>query len=177
MEGTTHLDELTYQECLARLGSKRVGRLAVVIDHYPQVFPLNYRLDDNIVVFRTSLGTKLLAANHANVGFQVDDVDPDGHLGWSVLVQGMAFGMATLVTPAALALYYVVRDLWSALFSVAALKPAAPWVDLIHAQSPLYTHDMTGTGWLQLLVAAAIWILVPLAIGVVRVSRTEVKST
>lgn len=36
---------------------------------------------------------------------------------------------------------------------------------------------MTGTGWLQRLVAAAIWILVPLAIGVVRVSRTEVKST
>jgi ABC-2 type transport system permease protein len=95
----------------------------------------------------------------------------------TVLVQGMAFGMATLVTPAALALYYVVRDLWSALFSVAALKPAAPWIDLIHAQSPLYTHDMTGTGWLQLLVAAAIWILVPLAIGVVRVSRTEVKSS
>ena len=95
----------------------------------------------------------------------------------TVLVQGMAFGMATLSTPAALALYYVVRDLWSLLFSTAALKSAAPWVDLIHAQSPLYTHDITGTGWLQLLAAATIWILVPLAIGVVRVSRTEVKST
>ncbi len=93
------------------------------------------------------------------------------------LVEGIAFGMALLATPAALVLYYIVPSLWSLLFSTAALKHAAPWVDLNQAQSPLYTHNITGTGWLQLLAAAAIWIFVPLVIGVVRVSRTEVKSS
>lgn len=92
------------------------------------------------------------------------------------LVQGMAFGMAMLLTPAALVLYYVVPNLWSLLFTTAALKHAAPWVDLNQAQSPLYTHDITATGWVQLLVAVSIWILVPLTIGVIRVNRTEVKS-
>jgi ABC-type transport system involved in multi-copper enzyme maturation permease subunit len=92
------------------------------------------------------------------------------------LVQGMAFGMALLATPAALVFYYVVPNLWSLLFSTSALKHTAPWVDLTHAQTPLYTHSITGTGWVHLLAAATIWILVPLVIGMVRVARTEVKS-
>jgi ABC-type transport system involved in multi-copper enzyme maturation permease subunit len=94
------------------------------------------------------------------------------------LVQGMAFGMALLVTAAAVTAYYVVPNLWSVLFgSIASLKPIAPWFDLNKAQSPLYTHDITGRGWLQLLVALAIWVAIPLALGVWRVSRTEVRSS
>ena len=85
-----HSEALSYDDCLDRLARKRLGRLAVVVDHYPQVFPVNYRLDDYVVVFRTHLGTKLLAANHANVGFQVDHVDEITRSGWSVLIQGMA---------------------------------------------------------------------------------------
>jgi hypothetical protein len=84
------LEELSYDDCLDRLGRKRLGRLAVVVGYYPQVFPVNYRLDDYVVVFRTHLGTKLLAANHANVGFHVDHVDETTRSGWSVLIQGMA---------------------------------------------------------------------------------------
>jgi uncharacterized protein len=84
------LEELSYADCLARLAAKSLGHLSVVIGHYPQVFPVNYRLDDNIVVFRTHSGRLLVAANHANVGFQVDHVDPATKTGWSVLVQGMA---------------------------------------------------------------------------------------
>jgi ABC-type transport system involved in multi-copper enzyme maturation permease subunit len=92
------------------------------------------------------------------------------------LVQGMAFGMALLATPAALVGYYVVPNVWSALFSTASLRHTAPWVDLNHAQTPLYTHSITGAGWLHLLTAVTIWILVPLLIGMVRVTRAEVKS-
>jgi hypothetical protein len=74
--------------------------------------------------------------------------------------------------------YYVVPSLWSLLFSTTnTLKSIAPWVDLNKAQSPLYTHDITGVGWLHVLSTAAIWILLPLVVGVVRVTRTEVKSS
>jgi len=83
-------EELSYADCIDRLAHQRFGRLAVVVGHYPQVFPVNYRLDDNIVVFRTHIGTKLLAANHANVSFYVDHIDEATRSGWSVLVQGMA---------------------------------------------------------------------------------------
>jgi ABC-2 type transport system permease protein len=92
------------------------------------------------------------------------------------LLEGLAFGMLLRVSAAAIAAYYVVPTVWSALFSVPGLKGIAPWFDLNQAQGPLYTHDITGTGWLQLLSAAAIWIGVPLAAGVVRALRSEVKS-
>ena len=93
------------------------------------------------------------------------------------LVQGMAFGMALLITIAAVVVYYLVPNLASVAFGAShGIKHAAPWFDLNQAQSPLYSHDITGTGWVQLLCAVAIWIGVPLAIGVLRVSRTEVSS-
>jgi ABC-type transport system involved in multi-copper enzyme maturation permease subunit len=92
------------------------------------------------------------------------------------LLEGLAFGMLLRVSAAAIAAYYVLPTVWSALFSTPGLKGIAPWFDLNQAQGPLYTHDITATGWLQLLSAAAIWIGVPLAAGVVRALRGEVKS-
>jgi nitroimidazol reductase NimA-like FMN-containing flavoprotein (pyridoxamine 5'-phosphate oxidase superfamily) len=84
------LEEIPASEALALLATQEVGRLAVVVDRYPQVFPVNYRMDGHTVVFRTHAGTMLSAANHANVSFQVDHVDRLTRSGWSVLVQGMA---------------------------------------------------------------------------------------
>jgi uncharacterized protein len=72
------------------VATQRVGRLAVMVDHYPQVFCVNYVLDDFVVVFRTHLGSTLLGAHHANIGFEVDHLDHDARSGWSVLIQGMA---------------------------------------------------------------------------------------
>ena len=92
------------------------------------------------------------------------------------LLEGLAFGMLLRVTAAAIAAYYVLPTVWSALFSAPGLKGIAPWFDLNQAQGPLYTHDITGTGWLQLLSAVAIWIGIPLAAGIVRALRGEVKS-
>src|ERR1700729_274651 len=83
-------DELSYDECLRRLATRSIGRLGVMVGNYPQIFVVNYRLDDFIVVFRTHAGTKLDAANHANISFQVDHIDETTRTGWSVLIQGMA---------------------------------------------------------------------------------------
>jgi hypothetical protein len=84
------LGELDDDECLQRLATRRVGHLAVMVGHYPEIFVVNYRLDDFIVVFRTHPGTKLRAANHANISFQVDHIDDANRRGWSVLIRGMA---------------------------------------------------------------------------------------
>lgn len=82
--------DLTREEMLRLLAAYEVGRLAVIVDGYPQVFPVNYRMDADIVVFRTNRGTKLAAANHENVCFEVDDIDLRARAGWSVLVEGVA---------------------------------------------------------------------------------------
>ncbi len=55
------------------------------------VLPVNFRLVGESVVFRTGIGTKLDAATeNAVVAFEVDEMDPMMHTGWSVLVRGLA---------------------------------------------------------------------------------------
>jgi hypothetical protein len=51
---------------------------------------VNYALDQRAVVVRTHPGTKLSAADHANVTFEVDHIDPISRSGWSVLIRGLA---------------------------------------------------------------------------------------
>lgn len=77
------------EECLRRLGHGGVGRIAVTVGALPAIFPVNYALMDDDVVFRTTPGTKLsLASRSAVVAFEVDEVDPVYHEGWSVMVVG-----------------------------------------------------------------------------------------
>lgn len=47
--------------------------------------------EDPTVVIRTDLGAKLSAAPLHSVAFEIDDADPSGAWGWSVLAQGPAF--------------------------------------------------------------------------------------
>jgi ABC-2 type transport system permease protein len=93
-------------------------------------------------------------------------------LGWLAL--GIALGMALLVTAAAIAVVFVVPNMFSAFFGSGS-KSTTAWFDLNQAQSPLYSHDITGKGWIQLLTASTLWIGLPMLLGLMRVRRAEVK--
>ncbi|MGY1704804.1 pyridoxamine 5'-phosphate oxidase family protein [Geodermatophilus sp. SYSU D00697] len=82
--------EIPVDECYRLLRTQQVGRLGVNAEHYPLIFPVNYGMDHDTIVIRTSPGTKLAAADHANVTFEVDAIDPVHRSGWSVLVRGLA---------------------------------------------------------------------------------------
>jgi nitroimidazol reductase NimA-like FMN-containing flavoprotein (pyridoxamine 5'-phosphate oxidase superfamily) len=83
--------ELTKSQCFELLARERLGRVAVVDDLGPVVFPVNFILDRHMVIFRTSEGTKLDAAcRGSRVAFEVDGTDTATHTGWSVLVRGEA---------------------------------------------------------------------------------------
>jgi nitroimidazol reductase NimA-like FMN-containing flavoprotein (pyridoxamine 5'-phosphate oxidase superfamily) len=82
--------ELTVAECEELLASQEVGRLGVNAEHYPLIFCVNYALDGRTVVIRTHPGAKLANANHANVTFEVDEIDSRTRSGWSVLIRGLA---------------------------------------------------------------------------------------
>ena len=83
--------ELTKSECFALLAREHLGRVAVVDDRGPVVFPVNFILDRHMVVFRTGDGTKLDAAcRGSQVAFEIDGADAAAHTGWSVLVRGEA---------------------------------------------------------------------------------------
>jgi len=89
-EVPSQLEEIPEVECRHLLALHRLGRLAVVVEGHPQIFPLNYALDDRLIVFRTAPGTKLTFAPMSRVAFEIDDYDPSIRGGWSVMVQGVA---------------------------------------------------------------------------------------
>jgi nitroimidazol reductase NimA-like FMN-containing flavoprotein (pyridoxamine 5'-phosphate oxidase superfamily) len=67
-----------------------VGRVALS-GSQPAIFPVNYALDGDNVVFRTDPGTKFHAAvEKSYVAFEVDWVEPTWQSGWSVVVTGQA---------------------------------------------------------------------------------------
>jgi len=85
----TELEVLDEGECLALLAASEVGRVGVVVDGEPLIFPVNYVFEGNSVVVRTSFGTMLSGAALALAAFEVDSFDLDRRSGWSVLVQGV----------------------------------------------------------------------------------------
>lgn len=54
-------------------------------------------------------------------------------------------------------------------------KDLQPWVDFNFAQGNLFDGVMTGTYWAQLAVTGFVWLVVPLAVGLRLVLRSEVK--
>ncbi len=71
------------------LGSAQVGRLATVIDRQPDIFPVNFVLDGEAIVFKTAGGSKLLQLTvNSVVAFQADGWNATE--GWSVVVKGVA---------------------------------------------------------------------------------------
>jgi uncharacterized protein len=81
--------ELTKAECFELLADEHLGRVAVVDDRGPVVFPVNFVLDRHTVVFRTEQGTKLHAAHRGGrVCFEADRTDAAARSGWSVIVRG-----------------------------------------------------------------------------------------
>jgi uncharacterized protein len=84
------MTELDESACWALLRSAEVGRLAVVVDRRPEIFPINHVVDHATVVFRTAEGTKLDWGAGRDVAFEVDGYEPDNGEAWSVVVKGRA---------------------------------------------------------------------------------------
>jgi nitroimidazol reductase NimA-like FMN-containing flavoprotein (pyridoxamine 5'-phosphate oxidase superfamily) len=85
-----HLQDLDEQECRALLAATDVGRVAWYDGTgAPIVLPVNYVLDGDHVVFRTSPHSVLARTfRDGPKAFQIDDHDSFQQSGWSVLVRG-----------------------------------------------------------------------------------------
>lgn len=81
-------DVLTRTQCLELLGETGVGRVAFMGASGPQIYPVNYLVDDETVVVRTAPYTRLAEYATGQVAFEVDDLHPESLRGWSVLVVG-----------------------------------------------------------------------------------------
>lgn len=81
---------LSRDECDRLLNSTPVGRVAFLHAGDPHILPINYRFHQGSIIFRTTLGSKMDAAEmHSRFAFEIDDWDSESGTGWSVLAHGM----------------------------------------------------------------------------------------
>ena len=88
-ENTDPVVVLTEQESREKLASQELGRIVTHVGDVVDLFPVNYALDGDGILFRTAPGSKLLELTvNADVLFEVDDhSDTEA---WSVIVRGRA---------------------------------------------------------------------------------------
>jgi nitroimidazol reductase NimA-like FMN-containing flavoprotein (pyridoxamine 5'-phosphate oxidase superfamily) len=86
------LEELPWDECLRLLRQSIVGRIAVVIDEFPIVLPINYRLVETESVTWIAVRTRpgnVIDRAPVHAAFEIDGIDPSSRQGWSVLARGI----------------------------------------------------------------------------------------
>lgn len=83
--------ELSETECLGLLAACDLGRIAVIHQGAPAIFPVNYAIATigarPVIALRTRPGNVIDHVGE-HVGFEIDGVDPGRDGGWSVLVRG-----------------------------------------------------------------------------------------
>ncbi|MCW2850839.1 MAG: hypothetical protein JWM84_503 [Nocardioides sp.] len=97
------------------------------------------------------------------------------------MVGGFALAALLLNTPAAIVLFFVYYWALPIIFGVGAallswFAELAPYINLREAQAPITDWSLSGgEEWAQLVVSSLIWIAVPIAFGMTRILRAEVK--
>ncbi|WP_327063619.1 pyridoxamine 5'-phosphate oxidase family protein [Kitasatospora purpeofusca] len=82
------LEKLDSAACWARISPGGVGRVVLTTAHGPTALPVNYRVLDATVLYRTGADGTLAGAAGTDVAFEVDQLDETFATGWSVLLKG-----------------------------------------------------------------------------------------
>lgn len=92
------------------------------------------------------------------------------------MLQATAFGFVLLNTPAAIVAYFMIPTVWSLATSLSTwFAENSHWIDMGAAGQPFHAGNVGAEGWLHLGVASLVWVVLPMAIGVVRVLKSEIK--
>ena len=146
----------------------------------------------SIVLGAVSIGVALAIGALGNVvGTAIADVPtvwdiPASQIGYLVIANvlnlliGFMLGVLIRNSPGAIVAYVVYSFVLSSLSLLLASfqewwEKAQPWLDFNFAQGSLYDDGMSAADWAHLGTSGLIWFVVPLAIGLVTVMRSEVK--
>ncbi len=93
---------------------------------------------------------------------------------------GFMLGVLIRNSAGAIVSYFVYSLVFPTIFGLLAelqtwFRDLQPWVDFNYAQGALFNGDMTGEQWANIGVSGTIWLLVPLAVGLALLLRSEVK--
>jgi hypothetical protein len=128
------------------------------------------------------------------IGSQLAGVDTVWNVGWQSFVLltlgnvlgvmiGFTFGVLFRSSPGAIVGYFVYNYVLTGIAEVLAasqswFRDSRGWLDFTYAQNPLFQGDdrwLSATEWAHLAVTGLYWLVIPLAVGLVTVLRSEVK--
>ena len=92
----------------------------------------------------------------------------------AAMVIGVAFGAILLASAPAIVAYYVLPAVWVALASLPVFDGVAPWLD--PALDGMAEEVLSLTQWAHAGTALALWMVLPLLIGIWRITRREIAS-
>ena len=96
------------------------------------------------------------------------------------LLTGFMLGVLIRSSSGAIVAYFVYSLLLPSVFGVLAVsqdwfESLRPWIDVNYAQGALFNGSPTGAEWAHIGVTGLVWLVIPLAVGVRYVMRSEVK--
>lgn len=127
----------------------------------------------------------------ANLTYGLIEGQTDWTFGWSdfaaflltqvlAMLGGFALAALLLNTAAAIVVFFAYKWLLPGLFALGSalmgwFADVAPWIDFQAAQEAIWDWSSSGEDWAQLVVSGIVWLGLPLAFGIRRVLRAEVK--
>jgi hypothetical protein len=95
----------------------------------------------------------------------------------TAMITGVAFGAAVRSSAPAIVAYFALPIAFAALGEIAALHDVFGWLDTTRTMEPLADNDtLSATEWARVGTSLLLWMVLPLAVGVVRLVRGEVRS-
>lgn len=167
--------------------SQRTGLTTFALEPRRQRVVLAKILSAMLTSLLTLLLSVALSAAVHQLAVSVRGIEPDWSMSWAALggvalmialslAQGVGFGLALLNTPGAIVAYLLLPTVWSILGGMVSwLRDAATWLDVGASMEPLLSGSMTGAQWAHLGTASLLWVGLPLALGLWRVVRAELK--
>jgi hypothetical protein len=91
------------------------------------------------------------------------------------MLGGVAVGALLLASAPAIVFYFAAPLGWAAFVSLPFLDDVAPWVDTTRSMAAIAEETLSGTEWARVGTTLALWLALPLAIGLWRVMRDEIR--
>jgi ABC-2 type transport system permease protein len=91
------------------------------------------------------------------------------------MISGVALGAALLASAPAIVLSFVLPIAWAIVGRLAGLDAVAHWLDGTYSLAPMTEHLMSSMEWARAGTTLALWMLLPLLIGLWRIVRGEIR--
>jgi ABC-2 type transport system permease protein len=91
------------------------------------------------------------------------------------MIGGVALGAALLASAPAIVLSFVLPIAWAIVGRLAGLDAVARWLDGTYSLAPMTEHLMSPMEWARAGTTLALWMLLPLLIGLWRIVRGEIR--